>query len=130
MYLVWQADCLLCSDTYVLGSSMDGLIRHVCMEKHLKQWVANNDSPPEMTELRRSLAEKWVAYTRDPERASYISKRTQVKEAGNKRVRVAARMQAIQALTCVNGAGSPTGRLSLPSPQGMPRRLGQGLLRR
>ena len=28
----------------------------------MKKWVEHTDSPPEMMELRHSLAEKWVAY--------------------------------------------------------------------
>ena len=70
---------------------MDGLLRHLGSEKHLKKWVEHTDSPPEMMELRHSLAEKWVAYTQDPERESYIQKRT-VQKLANKDIDKAAKV--------------------------------------
>ena len=99
MSLMWQVDCLLCSGTYVLGASMDGLLRHLGSKKHLKKWVEHSDSPPGMLELRHSIAEKWVAWTKDPNRESYIEKRTITKRAQAERAQKLTRKQTVQTIT-------------------------------
>ena len=112
-----QFDCLLCSETYVLGGSMDGLLRHVCMPKHLKKWLEHTDGAAPEAQLRASLARKWVPFKVEEGHESYVAKRTATKEAGNAKARKVMRSQmrstlmaAISSPGSAVGASNPTGR--------------------
>ena len=77
-----QFDCKLCSVTNVLGESMGGLLRHVCMPKHRNKWLQHTDAPPSAEELHSSLSRKcWVPdkSKMDDSHVTYVAKRAATK---------------------------------------------------
>ena len=78
---------------------MDGLLRHVCMPKHRKFWLANVEAPPSFEELRASLARKWVPDKVDDEHVTYVAKRAQTKNAGKKRAGKVMRTETVNAIS-------------------------------
>ena len=92
---------------------MDGLLRHVCMPKHLKKWLEHTDGAAPEAQLRASLARKWVPFKVEEGHESYVAKRTATKEAGNAKARKVMRstlMAAISSPGSAVGASNPTGR--------------------
>jgi hypothetical protein len=117
---------------------MDGMIRHICMPKHLKKWIEHTDSPPELAELKLSLSSKWVPFDQGEEHKSYVAKRSQTKqkeqEKANKIARTEATNTLMRTFTHVGGAAqglSPAPPMAPPADPNPPptaadilRRLG------
>ena len=114
-----QFDCL-CSGKLVLGTSMDGLIRHVCMPKHRKYWLANvevnAEAPLTDEELRASLARKWVPDKVDAEHVTYVAKRLQTKIAERNRANKVMRKDAVSAITRAFMPRTETAQGQSPAP--------------
>lgn len=72
-------------------------MRHLCMPKHVDKWIASTESPPSREDLMQSLSSKW----RPSGEGGYVGKRTQVKEAKQKRADKLQRTAAVAALTRV-----------------------------
>ena len=73
---------------------MDGMVRHVCMPKHLKKWIEHTDSPPDLAELKLSLSSKWVPFAQGEGHESYVAKRSQTKKKVQEKATKVARIEA------------------------------------
>jgi hypothetical protein len=124
-------DCR-CSGTIILGGSMDGLMRHVCMPKHRTFWLSHTeaDARPSSKELHASLSSKWVPDKLDAEHETYVAKRKQTKQANEARVekldktkRQKRAGEMARAFLQGTGAGSPLPAPDLAAVAGSPAAL-------
>ena len=113
-----QFDCL-CGGTLVLGATMDGLVRHVCMPKHRKYWLANVEvEAPSTTyeELRASLARNWVPDQVDADHVTYVAKRKQTKQAEQNRADKVMRKDTVNAIARAFMPRTATAQGQSPAP--------------
>ena len=95
---------------------MDGMMRHVCMPKHLKKWIEHTDSPPDLAELKLSLSSKWVPFDQGEGHQSYVAKRKQTIKKKEKNADKIARREATDTFmrTLARTGGTAEGQSPAP----------------
>ena len=105
---------------------MDGMMRHVCMPKHLKKWIEHTDSPPDLAELKLSLSSKWVPFDQGEGHESYVAKRKQTKRQKQNQADKVARREATDTFmrtftrTTEGQSPAPPMPMAMPPPDAAP----------